>query len=132
MSKSYGNAIPLGATAEQTAALIRRTRTDSERRITFDPRHRPGVSGLLSTAALCTGVAPELIAEEIGDGGSARLKQFTTDAVNAHLAGHRARRAELEREPDLVADVLRRGNARVAALAGDTLEEVRTAMGMRY
>ena len=37
MSKSYGNSIMLGATAEETAKLIKKSPTDSERRITFDP-----------------------------------------------------------------------------------------------
>lgn len=37
MSKSYGNAIALSMTADETAALIRRAPTDSQRLITFDP-----------------------------------------------------------------------------------------------
>lgn len=37
MSKSYGNSIMLGATAEETAKLIKKSPTDSERRITFEP-----------------------------------------------------------------------------------------------
>ena len=55
MSKSYGNAISLSATAEETAKLIKKSQTDSDRNITFDPDNRPGVSALLTTAALCTG-----------------------------------------------------------------------------
>ena len=37
MSKSYGNAISLSMTAEETAKLIKKSKTDSERMITFDP-----------------------------------------------------------------------------------------------
>ena len=44
MSKSYGNAISLSMTAEETAKLIKKSKTDSERNITFDPEGRPGVS----------------------------------------------------------------------------------------
>ncbi|MBC3192700.1 tryptophan--tRNA ligase [Pseudonocardia sp. C8] len=132
MSKSYGNAIALGMTADETAAVIRRTRTDPERRISFDPGTRPGVSGLLSTAALCTGRSPVEIAEQIGDGGAGLLKKITTEAVNTHLAAHRARRAELACEPGLVRSVLARGNAAANAVADTTLDEVRDAMGMRY
>lgn len=132
MSKSYGNAISLGMSADETAAVIRRTRTDSDRRIAFDPVARPGVSGLLSTAALCTGRAPEQIADEIGDGGSGALKRLTTEAVNEFLAGHRERRAEFAADPTVVDDVLRRGNARANKIADATLREVREAMGMGY
>ena len=132
MSKSYGNAISLGMSADETAAVIRRTRTDSDRRIAFDPAGRSGVSGLLSTAALCTGRAPEEIADEIGDGGSGALKRLATDAVNEFLAGHRRRRAEFAADPTVVDDVLRRGNARANEMAEATLREVREAMGMGY
>ena len=67
MSKSYGNSIMLGATAQETAKLIKKSPTDSERRITFDPIARPQVSALLTTAGLVTGRDPKEIAEEIGD-----------------------------------------------------------------
>ena len=42
MSKSYGNAVALSMTADETGAVIRRTLTDSIRVITFDPALRPG------------------------------------------------------------------------------------------
>src|SRR6204780_3065047 len=44
MSKSRGNAIELRATADETAALIRGAKTDSIRRIGYDPAGRPEVS----------------------------------------------------------------------------------------
>ena len=54
MSKSYGNAISLSLTAEETAKLIKKSKTDADRMITYDKENRPGVSALLTTAALCT------------------------------------------------------------------------------
>jgi tryptophanyl-tRNA synthetase len=132
MSKSYGNAIALGMTNDETAAVIRRTRTDSDRRITFDPERRPGVSALLTTTALCTGTTPEQIAEQIGSDGAAELKRVTTDAVNERFALHRRRRAELARERSVVTDVLRAGIGRANTIADTTLDEVRSVMGMRY
>jgi tryptophanyl-tRNA synthetase len=132
MSKSYGNAIALGMTEDETATVIRRTRTDSDRHISYDPENRPGIAGLLSTAALCSGSTPESVAKEVGDAGSGALKQLTTDAVNAFLASHRARRRELAIDPSVVSAVLRDGNARANDIADTTLREVRSAMGMVY
>lgn len=132
MSKSYGNAIALGMSADETAQVIRRAATDSDRRITFDPDRRPGVSALLTTAAVCTGRTPEAIAEEIGDAGAGALKKAATEAVNEFLADHRARRRELERNPSAVREILSAGNARANVIAEETLAEVRTAMGMDY
>ncbi|MDO4182953.1 MAG: tryptophan--tRNA ligase [Coriobacteriia bacterium] len=132
MSKSYGNAIALSATAEETAKLIKKSRTDSDRTITFDPENRPGVSALLTTAALCTGRAEADIAAEIGDGGSGTLKKYVTESVNAYLAPIRERRAELEARGSYVDEVLHEGNRRANEIADQTLQEVREAMHMVY
>ncbi len=75
MSKSYGNAINISMTAEETAKRIKKSQTDGERMITFDPEARPGVSGLLSTAAICTGRSEVEIAEETAK----RIKKSQTD-----------------------------------------------------
>ncbi|WP_314096786.1 tryptophan--tRNA ligase [Microbacterium foliorum] len=130
MSKSYGNAIALGMTADETATVIRRARTDSERSITYDPENRPEVSGLLTTAAIVLGRDPGELADEVGDAGAGALKTLTIDAVNDFLAEHRARRAELTVGD--AAAVLREGNERAQSIAADTLHEVRAAMGMLY
>ena len=132
MSKSYGNAISLSATAEETAKLIKKSQTDSERFITFDPDNRPGVSALLTTAALCTGRTEVEIAEEIGNGGSGALKKYVTESVNGYLAPIRERREELAKDPAYIADILAEGNRRANEIANETLGEVREAMGMVY
>ncbi|GAB4585360.1 tryptophan--tRNA ligase [Nocardia sp. IFM 10818] len=132
MSKSYGNAIALSMTADETAALVRRAPTDSQRLITFDPAGRPGISALLTTAALCTGVGERELAAEIGDAGAGALKKLATDAVNEFLAPHRRRRDELARDPGYVRGVLRDGNRRANEMADRTLGEVRDAMGTAY
>ena len=132
MSKSYGNAISLSATAEETAKLIKKSQTDSDRFITFDPDNRPGVSALLTTAALCTGRTEVEIAEEIGNGGSGTLKKYVTESVNNYLAPIRERREELAKDPTYIADILADGNRRANEIANETLGEVREAMGMVY
>ena len=52
--------------------------------------------------------------------------------MNEFLAPHRERRAELAKDMDSVRDILHDGNARANAIANQTLDEVREAMGMRY
>lgn len=132
MSKSYGNAISLGATEEETAKLIKKSKTDSERLITYDPKTRPGVSALLTTASLMCDKTEEEIAAEIGDAGSGALKAFVTETVNSYLAPIRERRRELERDLPYIHDVLAEGNRRATDIAETTLNEVREAMGMVY
>ena len=132
MSKSYGNAINISMTAEETAKRIKKSQTDSERMITFDPENRPGVAGLLSTAAIVTGRSETEIADEIGMGGSGALKKYVTESVNAYFAPIRERRHQFENDLDYVKDVLHEGNRRANEIAEKTLSEVREAMGMVY
>jgi len=132
MSKSKGNVIEIGMSADVTAKLIRKAVTDSDRHITYDPVNRPEVANLLMLAALCTGGDPVAIADEIGDGGGGGLKKVVTEAVNGMFAPIRERRAELVADQGHLLSVLREGNARANDIADATLAEVRQAMGMVY
>ena len=132
MSKSYGNAISLCFTEEETAKLIKKSQTDSERFITYDKENRPGVSALLTTAALCTGRSEEEIAAEIGNDGSGALKKYVTESVNAYLAPIREKRRALENDLDTIKDILHEGNKKANLIADATLNEVREAMNMLY
>ena len=130
MSKSRGNAIMLSATEDETAALIKKAKTDADRHITYDPENRPEVANLLMLIALCTGDAPQTIAERIGDGGGGMLKKMLTEALNEELRPLRERRRQLEAQPDYIRQVLLDGSQRAREIAARTLDEVRTAMNM--
>ena len=132
MSKSRGNTIELAMTADETASMLKRAKTDSDRNITYDPVNRPEVSNLLLLASLATGEDPRVIADQIGDGGGGALKQVVTEALNDHLAPIRKRRAELEKDPQYLESVLAAGNERANVEANRTLLEVREAMDMIY
>ena len=130
MSKSRNNAIMLSATEDDTASLIKSAKTDSERKITFDPLNRPEVSNLLLLTSLTTGGTPSEIAEEIGDGGSGLLKKVLIESLNEYLRPLRNRRRQLEQNMDFVRDTLRKGVAAAREEAVKTLEEVKEVMGM--
>jgi tryptophanyl-tRNA synthetase len=132
MSKSRGNVIPLSGTADETAVLIRRARTDAEATITYEPDRRPEVANLLTIASAFTGVDPDGLAGDLGNGGGRALKQLVTEAVNEGLRAHRERRAALAADPGHLVHVLRAGNAAANRIAEATLAEVREAMSMDY
>lgn len=132
MSKSRGNVIELRMTADETAAIIKKAKTDSERFITYDPENRPEVANLLRIAGLCLGQDPVDIAAEIGNGGGGGLKKLLTAALNERFAPLRARRAELAADPGYLRSVLLDGNRRANDVADATLNDVRMAMGMVY
>lgn len=130
MSKSRGNAIMLSATEDETAKLIKKAKTDGERLITYDPVNRPEVANLLSLISLCTGETPEAVAARIGEGGGGMLKNELTMALNEELRPLRQKRAELEKEPEYIREVLMNGVKKAREIASQTLEEVRSVMNM--
>lgn len=130
MSKSRNNAILLSATEDETAALIKKAKTDTERLITYEPERRPEVANLLLLIGLCTGRDPRDVAAEIGEGGGGQLKRTLTETLNEFLRPLRQRRRELEKNTDYVRDVLRRGIERARTVGQSTLEQVRAVMNM--
>jgi tryptophanyl-tRNA synthetase len=132
MSKSQANSIALGDSADETARLVKRAKTDEIRHIGYDPVRRPEVSSLLLIAALCQDRDPGEVAEEIGGRGSAELKRVVTESVNEFLRPVRARRAALLADPGYLGSVLAAGNSVANAIANRTMTEVTAAMGAKY
>jgi tryptophanyl-tRNA synthetase len=125
--------LELRASEDETAAFVRRAKTDSERRITYEPERRPEVANLLRIGAHFSGTTPESLAEAVGGAGAGRLKQLVTDALVEGLRPLRARRRELAADaPAVVGEVLARGNARACELAERTLADVHELMGTVY
>jgi tryptophanyl-tRNA synthetase len=131
MSKSRGNAIAIGASADETARLIKGARTDSTRRITYEPVGRPAVSNLVLLAALCLERDPQQLADEI-DGGAAGLKRVVTEAVNERMRPTRARRRALLEDRGHLRQVLRDGTDTARAMAVETLGAVHRLMHIAY
>ena len=132
MSKSRNNSVTLGMDADLTAQLVKSAKTDSDRRIRFDPIHRPEVSNLLLIISLCTGQDPEVVAEEVGAGGSGALKARLCEALNERLRLIRDRRSELCLDPAFLSSVLADGNERARAVADQTLRQMLQLMHMDY
>jgi tryptophanyl-tRNA synthetase len=132
MSKSRNNMITLSATEDETAALIKKAKTDAEVYITYDPINRPEVANLINLIAVATGSSPEAIAESIGNGGGAKLKKVLTETLNEYLRPLRLRRKELEANTDYIRAVLNAGIIQARIVGEQTLVEVRRVMHMEF
>jgi tryptophanyl-tRNA synthetase len=132
MSKSRNNAIALAADADETARLLRRAKTDSNPNITYDRENRPEVANLVLLTALCEGLDPQEVAEQIGSRGAAELKRRAIEAVNERLRPVRACRSELMRDRGYLRTILRDGSDIARSIAQSTLTEVAAAMHTNY
>jgi tryptophanyl-tRNA synthetase len=122
----------LSASEDETAAWIRRAKTDAEKRITYDPINRPEIANLLNLISLCSGSSPEEIADRIGDAGAEKLKLLLTEALNEYLRPLRSRRKELEADMGYIREVLNTGVEQARSVGEQTLLEVRRVMNMEY
>jgi tryptophanyl-tRNA synthetase len=67
-----------------------------------------------------------------GKVGDVEVKKKLARAINAFLDPVRERRASFARKPGVVEDILHFGNKKMRTIARDTMERVRSAMGMTY
>lgn len=62
----------------------------------------------------------------------ARSRHTSSNQSTSSWPPHRERRAELAKDMDSIRDILHDGNKRANAIAEETLDQVREAMGMKY
>lgn len=133
MHTSYGNAIFLGDTEEDTAEKVMSMYTDPTRLRATDPGHVEGNPVFAYMDAFDTDLAEveDLKARyRAGKIGDVAMKHRLADVINAALAPIRARRAELIRHPEELEEILLAGTQRARTVAQATLEEVQARMGL--
>ncbi len=130
MSKSYNNHIELFGTEKDTRARIMRIVTDST------PLEAPKDPEQCTVFRIFRLISDDDQIEEMaeryrnGGFGYGAAKKQLFDAVWSFLEPLHRRRAELEKEPDFVDGVLRRGAERARAEADSVLGAARRAMGV--
>jgi tryptophanyl-tRNA synthetase len=135
MSKSIGNTIMLSDDAETVRKKVMSMYTDPTRLRATDPGHVRGNPVFTYHDAFNPNLdeVRDLKARYTkGKVGDVEVKQKLLAALNSFLEPIRARRAEYERQPGLLEDILAEGSRRARAEARDTLGLVREAMGLNY
>lgn len=133
MSKSQDNVIPLLATPEELASVIRSAVTDPARKRRDDPGNPHvcnifSLHGAFSTAADREEIEARCQTAEIGC-VDCKLKLVTNIAET--LAPIRERADELRAKPKLIRDILAEGAERARAIAGPVMAEAYDRMGLR-
>ena len=132
-SKSLGNAIPLGASAEELRRLVRAMYTDASHLRASDPGN---VEGNVVFAHLDAFDPDAAAVEELkaryrrGGLGDAPLKRRLEEVLEQVVAPMRARRAALAQDRAYVREVLRDGMARADAVTRGVLTRVRRAFAL--
>ena len=133
MSKSYGNAIYLSDTPDVIRQKVNQMVTDPARMKKTDPGS-PGACMVVFPTQQAYRTAPEL--EDIEKNcrealwGCMACKRELADRIIDSLAGFRERRAEIEKEPGIVDEVLREGMHQVRPICRATMKDVRERLNI--
>jgi tryptophanyl-tRNA synthetase len=133
MHTSYGNAIFLRDTPEETTRKVMGMYTDPTRIHATDPGHVDGnpVFDYLDIFCLDREEVAQYKADyRAGRIGDVALKRRLAEVLNQYLAPLRERRAEFYSQPRMLMDVLFSGTSKAKHEASQTLEEVHEKMGL--
>jgi tryptophanyl-tRNA synthetase len=135
MSKSLGNTINLGATADEITAAVKKVYTDPLHLRVQDPGHLEGNVAFIYLDAFDPDKAAleEMKAHYVRGGLGDSIVKKRLEAVLQELLGPiRARREEFAKDKGYVMQVLKEGTQRAREVAAKTADEVKAALGLRY
>lgn len=135
MSKSLGNTINLGASADEVRAAVKMIYTDPLHLRVQDPGHLEGNVAFIYLDAFDPdkeGLAALKDHYTRGGLGDSVVKKRLEGVLQELLEPIRTRRAQYARDKGYVLDVLRRGTGRAREEAARTMAEVRRALGLAY
>jgi len=135
MSKSIGNTIMLSDDAETLRKKVMAMYTDPTRLRATDPGHVKGNHVFVYHDAFnpnhdeVNDLKTRYTKGKVGD---VEVKQKLVAALNQFLDPIRERRAEYERQPGLLEDIIAEGSRKARLEARETLDLARQAMGLNY
>jgi tryptophanyl-tRNA synthetase len=135
MHTSYGNAIYLRDTAEETTRKVMSMYTDPTRLRATDPGHVEG-NPVFAYHDIFNPDKAEVedfkTRYRAGKVGDVEVKRRLAEVLNAYLAPLRERRAELISQPKMLLEVLFSGTVKAKFIAQQTLEEAHQKMGLMH
>lgn len=137
MTKSLGNAIYLSDSKEEVEKKVMRMYTDPTRIHPTDPGKVEGNPVFIYLEAFGTRADLPTIngfkhRYRTGTIGDVEVKKYLVRVLNDFLDPIRKRRAEYEKNPELVERILKEGTEKARKEAQRTLEEVKRAMKLDY
>jgi tryptophanyl-tRNA synthetase len=132
MSKSYGNAVFLSDPAEEIDRKLSRMMTDPARVKRTDPGEPEKCPAFQLHKIYCTPEEIEFVSTGCRTAGIGCLecKKVMIKHVIEDLAPFREKRAQLEKTPEVVEEVLQAGHEAAQKKASETMSEVRETLGL--
>ncbi len=135
MSKSLNNGIYLADSFEEMCAKVMKMYTDPEHIRVEDPGKIEGnvVFAYLDVFAEDKEKVAEMKAHyQKGGLGDVTVKKYLIEEMDKVLKPIREKRAELEKNPEMIYEILEKGSLKAEKIAAQTLKEVKQAMKIDY
>ena len=135
MSKSLNNGIYLADSFEEMCAKVMKMYTDPEHIRVEDPGKIEGnvVFAYLDIFAEDKEKVAEMKAHyQKGGLGDVAVKKYLIEEMDKVLKPIREKRAELEKNPEMIYETLKKGSLKAEKIAAQTLKEVKQAMKIDY
>lgn len=135
MSKSLNNGIYLADSFEEMRAKVMKMYTDPEHIRVEDPGKIEGnvVFAYLDVFAEDKEKVSEMKAHyQKGGLGDVAVKKYLIEEMDKVLKPIREKRAELEKNPEIIYEILKKGSLKAEKIAAQTLKEVKQAMKIDY
>ena len=132
MSKSYGNAVFLSDPPEEIDRKLSRMMTDPARVKRTDPGEPEKCPAFELHKIYCTPEEIEFVSHGCRTAGIGCLecKKVMIKHVIEDLAPFRDKRAQLEKKPEVVEEILQAGHEAAQEKASETMSEVRETLGL--
>jgi tryptophanyl-tRNA synthetase len=132
MSKSYGNAVFLSDPPEEIDKKLSRMMTDPARVKRTDPGEPEKCPAFELHKIYCTPEEIEFVSNGCRTAGIGCLecKKVMIKHVIEDLAPFREKRAQLEKKPEIVEEILQAGHEAAQEKASETMSEVRETLGL--
>ena len=135
MSKSLNNGIYLSDSADEVEKKVMKMYTDPNHIRVEDPGQVEG--NVVFTYLDIFDPDKEKVAElkehyQRGGLGDVKIKRYLVDVLQNVLEPIRTRRAEYENDRGYVLDMLKQGSEKAECVAAETLDDVKSAMGINY
>ena len=109
---------------------IMKATTDSGKKITYDPKRKPGISNLLTIYSLFSEQTIKELEKKFKDKSYSEFKKSLAKVLVNSLEPIRRKNKELLTREVYVKEILNKGAKRAHVLAASTMEEVRKNMGL--
>lgn len=136
MSKSDPNhlsRIDLTDTPDTIKSKIKKSVTDSENHISYDPERRPGVSNLIDIYCALSEETMETVCSRYNniERFKSVFKEDLTDLIVQKLSPIRQEIEKLAKQDLYVEEILKNGATKACELASVTLDNVKTLIGFK-